>query len=150
MPPRSRRLHFPDHAVTTVLVSHDGSAWLPECTAALAAQTRPPQRVVAVDTGSVDNSADLLAEALGASAVVTRPRDTPLGAALQAGLDAFARAPAPAGVNESACEWVWVLHDDCAPEPDALSHLLACADSAPSAAVIGPKVLTWDRHHLLE
>jgi len=53
MPPRSRRLPFPDHAVTAVLVSHDGAAWLADCTAGLAAQTRPPQRVVAVDTGVV-------------------------------------------------------------------------------------------------
>src|SRR3954447_9240310 len=150
MPPRSRRLHFPDHAVTTVLVSHDGAAWLSECTAALAAQTRPPQRVVAVDTGSTDGSDTLLAASLGESTVVTRPRTTGLGAAVQAGLDAFAGAPRPPGVSADAKEWVWVLHDDCAPEPDALRCLLERADASPSAVVLGPKVVSWDRRRLLE
>ena len=150
MPPRSRRLHFPDHAVTTVLVSHDGAAWLSECTAALAAQTRPPQRVVAVDTGSTDDSVAMLAASLGESTVLTRPRTTGLGAAVQAGLDAFAGAPQPPGVSADAKEWVWVLHDDCAPEPDALRCLLERADASPSAVVLGPKVVSWDRRRLLE
>src|SRR3954451_22632487 len=150
MPPRSRRLHFPDHAVTTVLVSHDGAAWLSGCSAALAAQTRPPQRVVAVDTGSTDGSVAMLAASLGESTVVTRPRTTGLGAAVQAGLDAFAGAPQPPGVAADAKEWIWVLHDDCAPEPDALRCLLDRADASASAVVIGPKVVSWDRRRLLE
>lgn len=150
MPPRSRRLHFPDHAVTTVLVSHDGAAWLSECTTALAAQTRPPQRVVAVDTGSTDDSVALLAAALGESTVISRPRDTGFGAAVQAGLDAFVGAPQPPGVAAGAKEWVWILHDDCAPEPQALHALLERAEDSPSAVVIGPKVLSWDRRRLLE
>ena len=150
MPPRSRRLPFPDHAVTTVLVSHDGAAWLPECTAALAAQTRPPQRVVAVDTGSTDDSPALLSAALGESAVLTRPRTTGLGEAIQAGLDAFSGAPEPPGVPAGAKDWVWILHDDCAPEPGALQALLERAEEAPTAVVIGPKVLSWDHRRLLE
>jgi len=150
MPPRSRRLLFPDHAVTTVLVSHDGAAWLPDCTAALAAQTRPPQRVVAVDTGSTDDSVGMLTAALGESTVVTRPRTTGLGEAIQAGLDAFAGAPSPPGVSAGATEWVWVLHDDCAPQPDALQALLERADASPSAVVVGPKVVSWDSRRLVE
>src|SRR3954453_14699408 len=110
MPPRNRRLHLADHAVTTVLVSHDGAAWLSECTAALAAQTRPPQRVVAVDTGSTDGSVAGLAASLGESTVVTRPRTTGLGAAVQAGLDTFAGAPQPPGGSPGEKERVWGLH----------------------------------------
>src|SRR3954454_6409373 len=145
MPPRNRRLHLADHAVTTVLVSHDGAAWLSECTAALAAQTRPPQRVVAVDTGSTDDSVAMLAASLGESTVVTRPRTTGLGAAVQARLDAFARGPQPPGVSADAEGGVRVLHDDCAPEPDALRCLLDRAEASASPVVIGPKVLSWDR-----
>jgi GT2 family glycosyltransferase len=150
MPPRTRRLHFPDHAVTTVLVSHDGAAWLPETLAALAAQTRAPQRVVAVDTGSTDASVDLLVAALGETAVVRRPRDLGLGAAVQAGLDAFEGAPPPPGVAGTAQEWVWVLHDDSAPDPDALARLLERSAGSPSACVLGPKAVSWDRRRLLE
>jgi GT2 family glycosyltransferase len=144
------RLALPRHAVTVVLVSHDGARWLPETLAALGAQTRPPQRVVAVDTGSTDGSADLLSAALGASAVVGRSAGTGLGPAIQAGLDAFTGAPPPPGVDVDATEWLWVLHDDSAPDPDALERLLERADESPSLTVIGPKIVSWDRRRLLE
>jgi len=148
--PKTVRLAFSRHAVTVVLVSHDGAAWLPETLAALAAQSRPAQRVVAVDTGSRDASPALLADALGESAVIHRPADAGLGAAIQAGLDAFAGAPPPPGIDTDAIEWVWVLHDDSAPDPEALERLLERVDASPSVTVAGPKVLSWDRRRLLE
>lgn len=150
MPPRSPRPSFPGHLVTAVIVSHDGQRWLPECLAALAAQDRPPQRVVAVDTGSTDDSVRLLTDALGPSAVLTLPRDASLGRAIDTGLAAFDSAPAPTGVRGTPVEWVWVLHDDCAPEPGALRELLAAAADAPSVAAFGPKVLTWSGARLRE
>src|SRR5438067_49652 len=51
--------------VTAVLVAHDGAEWLPEALAALARSTRLPSRVVCVDTGSTDGSAELLEQAHG-------------------------------------------------------------------------------------
>jgi GT2 family glycosyltransferase len=46
---------------------------------------------------------------------------------------------------------VWLLHDDCEPEPDALEQLLLGADQVPAVAVLGPKVMDWsDRDVLLE
>ena len=46
--------------VTAILVVHDGATWLPEVVTSLATQTRSADRIVAVDTGSVDASAKLL------------------------------------------------------------------------------------------
>ena len=40
--------------VTAILVSHDGATWLPQTVAALASQSHPIDRIVAVDTGSTD------------------------------------------------------------------------------------------------
>jgi hypothetical protein len=37
-------------------------------------------------------------------------------------------------------QWVWLLHDDCEPAPDALERMLAVAGRSPSAAVLGPKL----------
>ncbi|MBV9098779.1 MAG: glycosyltransferase family 2 protein [Frankiaceae bacterium] len=147
---KTARLAFSGHAVTVVVVSHNGAAWLPATLTALAEQTRPPQRVVAVDTGSDDASPTLLADSLGDSAVLNLPADTGLGAAIQAGLDAFAGAPPPPGIDADAVDWVWVLHDDCAPDPEALQRLLERVDASPSVTVAGPKVLSWDRRRLLE
>ena len=46
--------------VTAILVVHDGATWLPETVASIASQTRSADRVMAIDTGSVDASAKLL------------------------------------------------------------------------------------------
>src|SRR5690606_31941411 len=40
--------------------------------------------------------------------------------------------------------WVWLLHDDCAPEPDALEHLLAAGAMSASVGIVGPKLVAWD------
>jgi GT2 family glycosyltransferase len=48
-------------------------------------------------------------------------------------------------------EWLWLLHDDCEPAPDALLKLLQVAETTPTAAVVGPKIRSWyDRRQLLE
>jgi GT2 family glycosyltransferase len=142
------------HVVTAVIVAHDGAAWIPRLTEALRAQTRPVQRVVGVDTGSRDRSGAMLAEALGRASVFGMDRGTGYGAAVGHALQhraASAHLPAAPGAPGARVEWVWLLHDDCEPEPDALARLLAGADETPAAAVLGPKVLDWsDRDVLLE
>ena len=49
--------------VTAILVVHDGATWLPQVVAAVASQSRTPNRTIAVDTGSVDGSTKLLSGA---------------------------------------------------------------------------------------
>jgi GT2 family glycosyltransferase len=133
-----------------VLVSHDGVRWLTESLAALTGQSHAPQHVVAVDTGSTDGSATMLATALGERAVVKLPRQASFAEAVQGGLDAVDGAAETDPADDAATHWVWILHDDCAPEPDALRQLLAAATDSPSLAAIAPKVLSWDRRGLRE
>jgi len=135
-PVRLRRPRRPVPAVpvadvTAVLVAHDGAAWLPEVLTALRASTLRPRHLVCVDTGSTDGSPALLRAA--GSVVLELSCDTGFGAAVAAGLDS---------VGDSA-GWVWLLHDDCAVEPDTLQALLGEAERSPSAAVLGPKVRDW-------
>ncbi len=139
------------HDVTAILVSHDGARWLRFCLAALADLDRAPRRVVAVDTGSSDASCDLLAESLGAASVLHRPVGAGFGEALAHAVSALEGAPGlPSGATEGpVVEWLWLLHDDCAPEPDALRALLTEAERTPAAAVIGPKVRGWKDGRLL-
>ena len=133
--------HVSPH-VSTVLVSHDGARWQPQVLDALAAQTRLPDALVAVDTASTDDSVRLLTDALGADAVLSAPRDTGFGAAVARGIDALdAAASADSLAPESA--WVWLLHDDCAPAPDALETLLRAVEDRPDIGVVGPKVREW-------
>ncbi len=73
---------FPRHVVTAVLVSHDGARWLPDALAGLLGQERPVQNVIAADTGSADESARLLAEALGDERVLHLARRSGFGTAV--------------------------------------------------------------------
>ena len=118
--------------VTALLVSHGGAGWLPAVLEGIAAQTHPLDGVVAVDTGSKDDSVALLTQALGAAAITTAPRNTSYAEAVDLGL---AAAGEP--------DWVWLLHDDSRPEPGALAALLAAADAAPEADILGPKLREW-------
>jgi len=121
--------------VTALLVSHNGDRWLPAVLAGLERSTRLPDEVVAVDTGSTDGSAALLEQAFGPGVVRLEPA-TPYGAAIRAGLD---QAPAA-----EPGEWVWLLHDDANPAPDALAVLVDAAEGAsPEVAVLGPKIREW-------
>ncbi len=146
---------YPQHVVTAVIVAHDGAPWLSHVIDALLEQTRPVQRVVAVDTGSRDRSGAVLAAQLGQGVVFGMERTTGYGAAVARALrHQSASTPVPARPGAAAdelVEWVWLLHDDCEPAPDALEQLLRGAAETPRAAVLGPKVMDWsDRDVLLE
>ena len=119
-------------SVTVVLVSHGGARWLPAVLDGLRSQTRAPDRIVAVDTGSKDETLELLTEALGAEAIRSAGRQASFGEAVDLGLE-LAGEP----------EWVWLLHDDANPSPGALAALLAAAEADPAADILGPKLREW-------
>ncbi|MFF2547713.1 glycosyltransferase [Kitasatospora sp. NPDC058063] len=185
----SRPPAYPRHLVTAVIVSHDGARWLPQAMAGLLGQDRQVQRILAVDTGSTDNSPQLLADTLAdwlpdsgplvlgrragfgtavaeavSSSAPLRPEDLPYRLdpsgydPVTGGWDDFGDPLAQeddlgrGGPRETRpVEWLWLLHDDCEPQTDALRRLLQVADSTPSAAVVGPKLRSWyDRRQLLE
>ena len=137
------------HYVTTVVVSHEGAVWLPAVMTTLAQQTRPTNAVVGVDNNSTDASAEVLSESLGAERVVRRDANDGFGAAVAAGLASVPPVEPP--LPDDVVSWVWLLHDDSAPDPTCLEQLLDSADNQPSVVVLGPKVLGWhDRRLLLE
>ncbi|MFF3845512.1 glycosyltransferase [Streptomyces sp. NPDC002328] len=173
---------FPRHVVTAVLVSHDGARWLPDALAGLLGQERPVQAVMAADTGSADASAQLVTDALGPDRVLHLARRTGFGQAVEeahrtaahltpeelpylkrpSGWDPATRTwrddayDLPELPHGEPVQWLWLLHDDCAPEPDALAELLRVVDNElelgrDDVAVVGPKLRGWyDRRQLLE
>ena len=121
--------------VTALLVSHNGDRWLPAVLSGLEQSTTLPDEIVAVDTGSTDDSVALVERAFGPGVVRLDAR-TSYAAAVRAGLE---HAPAA-----EADEWVWLLHDDANPAPGALAALVEVARSAPrEVAVLGPKIREW-------
>ncbi|MCD2197448.1 glycosyltransferase [Actinomycetospora endophytica] len=139
----------PTAPVLAVLVCHDGETWLPETLGALGRLTVGPRRVIAVDTGSTDSTPDLLRSSNRVDVVLDLPRDTAFGTAIAAAVaDADRRWGAP-GSERSSGEWLWVLHDDAAPEPSCLDVLLSVAESSPAVAMLGPLQLDWDDPRLV-
>jgi GT2 family glycosyltransferase len=117
-------------SVAVLLVSHDGGRWLPAVIDGIRAQRAPVARVVAVDTGSKDDSAALLEQAFGE--VLRLPGSTSFPDAVTAGLEQVGDA-----------EWVWILHDDANPDPGALEALLAASVGDSRADILGPKLREW-------
>ncbi|TCC64174.1 glycosyltransferase family 2 protein [Kribbella pittospori] len=146
------------HVVTAVVVGHEGAAWLPRLSEALWALNPRPDRLIAVDTGSTDETAELLAAMPGAEPVVSVSARTGFGVAVARGLEAVGFAPIPSAVGPygddghmPVIEWLWLLHDDCAPAPKALEQLLLQATITPAVGVWGPKLRLWPRdRELLE
>jgi len=139
--------------VSAILVSHNGARWLPEVVAALSSQLRGPDFLIAVDTGSTDSSRDLLQNSR--IDLIDAPQDYGFGEAVA--LAVAQLPPVHQVISESGessdreSEWLWLLHDDCAPTPDALAELLHAVAERPNVGVAGPKILGWhDRSHLLE
>ncbi len=126
-----------------VLVCHDGDQWLSTALSALRRQRIRPRHVIAVDTGSTDRTAAVLKKAVLSEAgdlldgVLTLPRGTGFGTAVRVAVEHAVDRWGDPG------RWLWLLHDDSAPEPDCLASLLTAAEVSPSAAVLGPLCLDW-------
>ncbi|GAB6901003.1 glycosyltransferase [Kineosporia succinea] len=139
----------PALVVTAVLVAHDGAAFLPRTLDALEAQTRRPDRLIAVDAGSADGSADMLG--IATPHLVTVTARTGFGEAVRAALRSVPQNDSATGASGEPQEWLWLLHDDSAPAPDALQRLIETTDSGPSIGVAGCKQVSWnDSRRLLD
>ncbi len=119
--------------VLAVIVTHDGAAWLPRALDALSAQTYPEVDVIAVDNLSADSSRELLVERLGHERVLVTDRDLGFGAAVAMALDGY----------HGDATYLWLLHDDLAPDPDCLRRLVDAQEDDPRLAIVGPKLRSW-------
>lgn len=131
--------------VTAVLVAWNRRELLREALEALAAQTRPVDRLVVVDNASDDGSDAVAAELLAAwgdrARLIRLTENT-------GGAGGFAVGIA-AAVADPATDWVWVMDDDTVPGPDALSGALATferyrASGQDDLAVMGSRVVWTD------
>jgi GT2 family glycosyltransferase len=128
-------VHDVSHAdVTAVIVAHDADRWLPPLLDSLSASSLRPRRVLAVDAGSSDGTADLLAEAQ-ARGRVDSVDSVPAGASFGAAVAAALAVGATGGAASQ--EWLWLLHDDAVADPDALARLVSTSVTE-DAGVVGP------------
>ena len=129
--------------VLVVLVARDASEWLRGTVAALAAQTYPRMAVLGVDDASSDDTKRILEHALGERRVITFASPQGRADALRAAMDQPAASEA---------DFVLLLQDDAALDPDAVLRLVEAAVGIPGVdrvGVAGCKVVDRDQPRAL-
>lgn len=113
--------------VTAVIPTWNRRDLLEAVLADLLAQTLPAQRIVVVDNGSADDSAEV-ARRYGAD-VISWPENRGFAQAVNAGIQA------------ATTDWVLILNNDVGLPPDWLETMLASASRHPDAAFFAPKLV---------
>ncbi len=130
--------------VTAVVVTYNRRDLLLESLAAVLAQTRAPEKVIAVDNASEDGTAAAVRAAFPAVHLAELKRNS-------GGAGGFAAGMALALAD--GADLIWLMDDDTVPEPGALSALLAARDrmlaqTGRSPALVASQVLWTDgREH---
>jgi GT2 family glycosyltransferase len=119
--------------LSVIIVTHDSATVLPACLTALDRQTRRPDRVVVVDSGSADRG--YLAP-LREKAGVTLLETDNIGFSRANNLG-MTVVPPQSGT-------VVFMNPDTYPHPDAFARAMAILDERPDVAVVGGKLLGYD------
>ncbi|WP_277209680.1 glycosyltransferase [Isoptericola croceus] len=120
--------------VTTVVVTQGRTPFLQATLDAVAAQDRAPEDVVVVDVDTTESTALHTDLRMGGRRFVGGAGARTLGEAVD-------RALAVSGVPPTT--WLWILHDDSIPAPDALGRLLRAVEHSAAVAVAGCKQRRW-------
>jgi GT2 family glycosyltransferase len=142
-----RHLSVVSIRVLAVVVTYNRLAMLRECLRSIDQQTFAVTGVLVVDNCSNDGTDNWLRTMRGVSPhtvdVVTTPENYGGAGGFAVGLKA--------ALNKPGYDYVWILDDDCFPEPAALLELLKIAAVGPSSvtasAVLEPKSLRPDLQH---
>ncbi len=127
------RSHAPARArVSVVIPNWNGMAHLPECLTTLRAQSFSDFETIVVDNASSDGSVAWLAEHAPWVRVIVREDN-----------GGFARA-VNAGIRASEAEYVALLNNDVALEPDWLGALVSALDERPEYSVASSRMVLYD------
>ncbi len=125
--------------VTAVVVSHDAEEFFAATAKAVAGQTRKPDRILVVDSSENDNNFSREISVAAGFDYVQVASNSKLQDSILAAID---------GAYQPG-HWLWLLHDDSAPEPSALAELVAAVEISPSVAIAGPKLVRWQQPRII-
>jgi len=119
--------------VCAVVLAHDQPQFLERVLADLKNQSVTPSRVLIVDT-----SKQAAASGQGYE-VLKLDSKTNFAAAIEAAV-----------MHTSPEGFLWILHDDSAPDSKSLENLLREVELSPSLAIVGPKQVDWDNPRVIK
>lgn len=118
--------------VCAIVISHDQPQFLDRVLSQLKKQTVAPSKVLIVDTSEKESINSQGFEVLKLEAKTN-----------------FA-ASVDAAVNHLSAEgFLWILHDDSAPDERALEFLLREVELSPSLGIVGPKQVDWENPKII-
>lgn len=118
--------------VWIVIPVWNGCADTVECLQSLQTQSRPPARVLVVDNGSVDGTAEVLASRFPWVDVIRLAENTGYTGGCNRGM---------AHAFQAGADFVLLLNNDTIVDPRALDELVAVASSWPRAGIFSPLIL---------
>jgi len=135
-------------------VAYNRSELVREALDALAAQTRPVDRLIVVDNASDDGTRAVVQGALadwaGTAELICLDRNTGGAGGFAVGIAAaFVQGEASA-LSQVPTDWIWVMDDDTVPSPEALEGALAAHEryvnvtGRDALAIMGSRVVWTD------
>lgn len=124
--------------VYCVVPNWNGKKLLGPCVDSLLKQTLTP-RIVVVDNGSTDGSADYINTRYPDVVVIKLEKNCGFSGGVNRGIEYALRNNA---------EFVALINNDAIAEPDWLNHLLKTAKENPKAGIVTSKILRIDKKHL--
>jgi hypothetical protein len=110
------------------------------CLESLARVTYPRFRIILVDNGSDDGSAEAVRSLFPHVMVIALPQNLRFAGGNNVGLrEVLARGD----------EYALLLNNDTTVEPDFLQPLVAAAENDPAVGLVGPKILYYNRPHVI-
>lgn len=125
------------------MIAHGQPEYLETTLAALGAQTVACDRIFIVDTSSDDSCQSAINAFLSSNGNSVSIKADPESRLHESIAVAFEQ------IEPESNHWMWVLHDDSAPEPPALAEMLRTIEVSPSVAMVGPKLVHWDQPRII-
>lgn len=119
-------------SIVAIVIAHDEPDFFFQTLEALKTQSHPLDRILVIDT-STNDACSAVARNSGVTEIHKLSSKSSLAESLFFALEKIEQV-----------DWVWLLHDDSAPQSDALENLLRAVEVSPSVAVAGPKLIDWN------
>ncbi|HXK60182.1 MAG TPA: glycosyltransferase family 2 protein [Acidobacteriota bacterium] len=126
-------------SIAVIIVNYNGSDCLQRCLCTLKAQSRPPEKIILVDNGSTDGSADRAVKMCPGIEIFRL--DSNLG---------FAKASNLGVQAANGVEWVVLLNNDAFCDPTWLENLVDAIEKYPQFSSFASRIVSHQDPNILD